>query len=620
MDATGSFWLAAKFLLLLAGLLVPGAMLMRALRLPATVALSFAGSAAAIYATVLGLQFTGVRISLASIAAGLAVVTTAALVLGRSRAGFSPPFSRNASDTRSEGGLKPALLTLYALFWIAVLWRAWREPLAGPDIEFRWSFLAEQMLRHGSLDFYPPRSAEDFTHYFWAESIPPGVSALHAWAFACAGMANAAWTVPAVVLQIVSLHELIWRTAARVGGMSSAQLAILAAAACPLLTWSLLLGQETGLTALALVGVAFAIAEWRGTRAPAWGAIAGVFATLGAMAREYGLVFPAIATVTWFLIRTDRRTWIAFVAVAALGLVWPVRTWVLTGNPFHSLDVAGIFPTNVRFLSWIEHDAAALGAPLQSAAGWGDVLRYLALFAPTAALGAVALVLLAGRRHRDAVWALSATLIVAALWAASVRYTNGGLFYSLRVLAPALALGALAVGIAGAALAPGAPRRVAAVVIGLGLMTLPATLALPQNPWRTPWRAWPAFTPQTESVSPDPTLAVLLKLAGRSSDASATTGVVLADSPGYQRRFQPHGIRVIPLWSSQADWLFDLSLPASEAVRRWRESGVRHLIVTKWQTNLDFFNTRSRWARPPFQVQLVGETATTAVFSIRAVE
>src|SRR5687768_8242951 len=63
-----------------------------------------------------------------------------------------------------------------------VFWRAWHEPLAGPDIEFRWSFLAEQMLRLGTLDFYPPRSAGDFFSYFWVESIPPGVAALHAWA------------------------------------------------------------------------------------------------------------------------------------------------------------------------------------------------------------------------------------------------------------------------------------------------------------------------------------------------------------------------------------------------------------------------------------------------------
>jgi hypothetical protein len=55
-------------------------------------------------------------------------------------------------------------------------------------------------------------------------------------------------------------------------------------------------------------------------------------------------------------------------------------------------------------------------------------------------------------------------------------------------------------------------------------------------------------------------------------------------------------------------------------VRRWRQSQVSHIIITKWQTNLNFFNAWSRWGRPPIQVQLVGETELTAIFAIRAVE
>jgi hypothetical protein len=47
---------------------------------------------------------------------------------------------------------------------------------------------------------------------------------------------------------------------------------------------------------------------------------------------------------------------------------------------------------------------------------------------------------------------------------------------------------------------------------------------------------------------------------------------------------------------------------------------VSHIIVTKWQQNLDFFNAHSRWSRPPFQVQPVGETKLTAIFAIRLVE
>lgn len=94
--------------------------------------------------------------------------------------------------------------------------------------------------------------------------------------------------------------------------------------------------------------------------------------------------------------------------------------------------------------------------------------------------------------------------------------------------------------------------------------------------------------------------------------------VILADSPGFQRRFLPVGIPVVPLWSPQVDWLFDFKLSPETAVRHWRESKVEYIIITKWQTNIDFFNTHSLWSRPPFQVQLIGDTELTAVFAIRA--
>jgi hypothetical protein len=515
---------------------------------------------------------------------------------------------------------------LYAIFWVAVIWRCVHLPLAGPDIEFRWSFLAEQMLRLGSLDFYPPRSAADFFSYFWVESIPPGTAALHAWAYACAGATREIWTVPAVLLQLWSLHEVLWRTAERLGGVSAARFTCLAAAACPLLTWSVVLSQETGLTALALAGIAWALAEWQHSHESRWAALAGLFAAMGAAAREYGVVFPLLAAAALIVFGANRRAWLAFLGVAVVSAVWPLRTWVLTGNPFFSLPVASLFPVNERFVAWINHDAAALGAPLRSVAGWREISRYLALFAPTALLGWLVLTGAAIRQRRTAAIALGGVIVVLALWAASVPYTNGGLFYSLRVASPALALGAVAVGIAVAILIAARPRlrpAVAAVMLVLLAAALASTLALPGNPWRTPAGQWTSLArrPAASAASADETVSIILKAnASTPLLADGSPAIVLADSPGYQRRFQPNGVRVIPLWSPQADWLFDRALSPIDAMHRWRESGVGYLVLAKWQVNLDFFNQHSRWASPPFKVQLIGETSSTAVFTIRAAE
>ncbi len=610
--------LAAKIALLLAGLLLPGAAAMRALAVPRTLGACFGGSVVILYATVLALDFTGLRISVGSLSLGLAfALVLFSLVANRREKsmGTIPDRTDWLTIFRRMGAWTP----LFAIAWVALIWRAVHEPLAGPDIEFRWSFLAEQMLSRGSLDFYPPQTAADFTAYFWAESIPPAVATLHAWAYACAGSYHPVWTVPVVILQLWALHDLLWHAAERIGDYRAARLACMAAASAPLLAWSFFLGQETGLTTLSAVGIVAALLGWQQTRAVGWAALAAIFAVLGAAAREYGLVFPLLACLGLLGSGGRRRAWAAFIAIALAALAWPLRTFLLTGNPFHSLRFAGL-PINERFVAWIEHDADAFGAVIKSADGWIQFARYLIQFAPLALVGLVVLIpaiLRANSWRREAAAVLVATGVIFALWIASVRYTNGGLFYSVRVISPALGLGTLVAGVALAAVASRRPKLYHRAALALGLLTLgtvPSTLSLPQNPWRTPIGNWPAFAPHEPAGvgDADETVALVRR--------SGVIGGVIADGPGYQRRFAAVGVTAIPLWSPAADWLFDAQLSPGDAARQWRESGIRFLVVTKWQRNLDFFNAHARWAQPPFHLQVIGETPQTVVFAINASE
>jgi hypothetical protein len=627
MDALVPLWLAAKFVLLLAGLIAPGAFLLRALRLPPGVGAIFAGSAVTLYVTVLGLQLTGLPISLLSLTVGLTAITLGLRWAGRRRpasipgdtpggsqgvAGDSTPAFRDWSAPFANLG---KWMPLYLLFWGAAVLRAWHEPLAGPDIEFRWGFLAETILRTGGLDFYPPQSAADFATYFWAESIPPGVAALHAWAFACAGGTEWSWTIPATLLQLLALHELLWRTAAAAASTNAARYTCLAAAACPLLTWSFHLGQETGLTTLALVGMAFALLRWLQTGTAQQAALLGIFAVLGASAREYGLIFPLLGVAGLLAFQGDRKSWCAYLGVAGLALWWPLRVALLTGNPFYSLELGGL-PVNSRFLAWIDHDAAALGGVLPSSEGWKDAAQYLVRFAPAALIGLAGLAPALFRRNpwrRETVAIVVAAAGFAALWGISVRYTQGGIFYSLRVASPALALGALVFGVQLAFVGRTKPKLTHRLTLALGVLSvaaIPAVLALPRNPWRTPPPQWPAFASRSAPADgpEDPTIALLL--------SGGNPGVVLADAPGFQRRGAAAGVTVVPLWSPQADGLFDVRLSPEEAARAWQESGIRRLVISKYQRNLDFFNEHSRWAQPPFIARPEGETADTWVFAI----
>ncbi len=247
---------------LIAGLLLPGAMIMRALGLPRTPATCFAGSAVALYTIVLGFALAGVPISGLSLTAGLAVVALVGGWFGRRNAAtVTSELHALASPWHAPLTKMGPWTSLYLAFVVIALLRLWANPLAGADIEFRWSYLAEQMLRLASLDFYPPHSSADFMNYFWAESIPPGGVGAARVGLCVRRLDHHGVAAPATALQFWSLHELLWQIADRTAGIRAARFACLCAAACPLLTWAVLLGQETGLTTLSLVGIRVVAAQ-----------------------------------------------------------------------------------------------------------------------------------------------------------------------------------------------------------------------------------------------------------------------------------------------------------------------------------------------------------------------
>jgi hypothetical protein len=605
--------LFAKFALLLAGLVGPGAAIARALRLPAGPSTCFAGSAITLFAAILGLNLAGISITLGSLVTVVSTITLAAVVLARRQR--APALESNAGSASGSWIPRQALGTwtpLYLLFVAVIVLRACREPLAGVDHEFRWSFLSEQILRHGSLAFYPPLNADDFRNYFWAESIPPGVSALYAWCYACIGSAAHWATVPVVLLQFWSLHELSWRIGGALGGERAARFAMLGVASCALLTWSLLLAQESGFLTLALLGIVAALLQWQRTPHPRWAASAALFAVLGASAREYGAIAIVMTGLGLFALRADRRSWLAFIAIVLpLAAWWPLRILVLTGNPFYSLPV-GPLPTNPRFVGIVELSAATFGQPVQSVAGWLTLGRYLVTYAPVALLGGGILLWAALSGRKPQALLLAAAAVFAVLWLASVRYTTGGLFYSLRVAAPAIAVAGIAAGVWLASLST---ARIANAALGLlAAVSLPGTLALPQNPWRTPWRDWPTWagnSAASTSPAPDPAVGLVL--------ADGHPGVVLTDSAGHQSRFAAMGRVAIPPWSPQANWLFDASLSPANAVEQWRASGVRYVVIGSLPGNraaFDYLRAHAAWMRSPFRWRFVGETPVSVVYAL----
>ena len=592
--------------LLLAGLLLPGTLLLRALRLSWSLAAAFVTSAAVLYVAVLVLACTGGTISLPTLGAILAGVS----LLAR----FVPSRRDQLTGLSSSFALFAKMgwwLPLYAAFWAVVIYRLGTQPLSGPDVSFRWSYLAEQMLQFGTLDFYPPRTAADFVRYFWAESIPPGIASLYTWAYACGGSRAALWTSPVVALQLVSMHEIIWRIGSRWGGEVVARRAVLLAAACPLLTWSFLIGQETGLTALAVGGLVWCLHHLREEDGDRWAVLAGIFAVVAASTREYGPVFPvaAIATAIYFH-ATRRQVWRLAAVALPLAAAWPLRVWILTGNPFFSLRVGGLFADNAVFTAWLVAFRGPHQASLASAEGWLAVGRYLLLWGLPATLGFLALVVLVVQRLREARLVAIFVGLAGALWLMYVFYTAGGLFYSLRVLSPAFALLVVVGGYAPGIYfqRPPAATLVAIAVALAMLEALPKTLVLPENPYRLAPRDWPeaaAQFPASVRQGEQELVAKLTPLPER--------GWILTDYAGLPRATEAIGTKVVPLWSPQAAWLFDPGLSPALVARRWSRSGLRYVVWGKAGPTSDFMHQNARWRAPFFSLRTVAETETYIV-------
>jgi hypothetical protein len=594
-----------RLAILMAGLILPGSMLLRALRLPWSLAAAFITSAAALYAIVLAFAWTGAVISAATLAAALALVTLVARLVP-ARAGSTRLSSSFACFERMGWWLP-----LYAAFWLIVAWRLGVHPANGPDVTFRWSWLAEQMLQAGSLDFYPPRSAEDFVRYFWAESIPPGIASLYAWAYACGGSNHALWTSPVVGLQLLALHELIWRLASRWGGEIVARRAVLLAAACPLLTWSVLLGQETGLTAVAVTGLVWSLQHLRDEDGDRWAMLAGCFALAAASTREYGVIFPvaAVGAAIW-LQATRRQAWLLALVALPAAAAWPLRVWLLTGNPFHSLNVAGLFATNPVFTAWNDLLRGPVSHAFASPDSWSSLLRYLMLWGLPAVLGLGALAVLLVQRLREARIVALFVGLVAALWFASVAYTAGGLFYSMRVLSPALALLTVVAAYAFGfwTQRPALSRLVTVVLALLLLESLPKTLVLPENPYRVSPEEWARAAARFPNEVRGVNEALLAKIQPLSDRRR-----ILSDHAGLPRVFAPIGTEVAPLWSPEVAWLFDAALKPEEVAQRWQKSGLRYLVLGKTGATAGFMQAYARWRAPYFTLKPVAETDTHIV-------
>ncbi len=593
---------AVLFLALLGtGLLAPGWLLGRAIGAGGGFAGALLGSSALLMNLILLLDALGVRLTAPHFGLALALLCGGLLVVSRLRFGraapanSSRPLAPAGPAARADWGLLAPVGVALAL----VLVRVTLDPLAGFDTYFRWDHLARQLVAQGTLGFYPAVTPADFRLYGWGDGIAPLVATLHAWAYWSFGRATDAAVAPVVAVQLVAVFVVVWQLAARRGGPAAGAAAVAVFATSSVALWGTSMGQETGLTALSLAALFLFLERHRADPAGRWLVWAGVAAGTGALAREYGLAFVGVGAFALAWQRTPPRGWLAFLLAAGLTAApWYLRNWAVTGNPLWSHGLLGLFPGQPLLLEHLRivRELGGIGAAP------GLLVTLLLTLAGLPLLLGVAG---AAKRGRDGVPVLLALGLVVALWLWSVGQTSGGYAYALRVLTPALALGA----------ATSAPL-VAAWIAGrhgwlprlaLALLALDAgvrSLHLPIAPhvawWRTGLGGWRAHAELRARWRESPSWEIL-------AQAAAGRDILVLD-PSSLRRFSEAGARPVSLFSPACAFLFAPDARFETALARLRATGAKFLFLPRHDAFFD-----RQLSRHPFFQTLLARPPTVAL-------
>lgn len=565
------------FLLLLgAGLLVPGWLLGRALGTPAGGPGALLGSAALLLNILLLLDVAGITITAFHLGTVLAVLCMGLILVARQR----PDASTEASTPRPVWRWQPWhwLLVPAGLGFLAIVVRVGWQPLSGWDCYVRWDFLARQIVRTGSLGFYPAVTADDFRYYGWCDGIAPLVSGLYVWSYFSLGRMEFWATSPVVLAQAMLVFYLVWRLAETRGGPAAGAAAVALVAISPALLWAVAMGQETGLTALCTLAMFWFIERGRGDARSGWMIWAGLAAGTGALAREYALALIPLGLLALAWWHRPRRDWVRFTVTAiVIALPWYMRNWVKTGNPLYCLKIGNLFPTNPVYMDWLRRVAEVYRIGAHPA----ETIPTLGLLLGLMAGGALGLGLVFGfvRLRSHGPW-LAALVAFAALWLWSIAYTAGGHNYTLRVLSPAVALGTVMGGIGLARVAAGQRAWfLAAVLSVLAVDAGERSLYLPSNSrpnwWRQDFLAWRQFEDVVAIKYASPSWTAVADAADRRS--------ILVTNVASFRVLSDVGAHPITIYSPAVRFLFDASTGLKAGSERLRTAGYRFVLIVRSQ-------------------------------------
>lgn len=588
--------LGIKLCVVVVGLILPGIMLARTLRVEHPWAIAFPLSALFLVETIILFSLTGIPIRLSTMSGALVVWVLLCQIISRRRTS-DPIRPCTGEDSNPPVYLLTAILVFSCSLLMAMLLRTTLFPLCGPDTMFRWEGLALALLQQQSLDFYPPVSAGDYAIYLYPDGIPPLVASVYWWIYAVIGLPMKQATSISVVLQLAATMALTFYGTRHAFGSRAAWYTLLVIGTSPLLIAGFAIGQETGFTALSVAGqLCFA---WAAVRNPKRSTVivAALFAVLGALTRDYGpaLALAGCSVLLWH--RDTRRFLPLFIlTVTLLAAPWYLRSWVLTGNPFFSHRIPG-FNVNGVHAAIMDHYQALYAFATFSPERWLMLVKQL-MTGGFLALGIglpYALV-----RWRELTPLVITALLVILLWLYSVGQTAGGVVYSTRVLTPAILVMAIAAGVALSRLdrtrksGEGRSFLVYGTRILLILLCGYTLVSMAIYPSRSQY----FFTVPTGTVigSFQQRMVDNLEATKVPPTGVLTDMTFLAEIMKRTSRFRP-----VMHWNPEVQFIFEQNLDTQEIHRRLVENNIKLILVdykspnNQFLSKFRFFRESSGW-------------------------
>ncbi len=576
--------LLSPFFLVL-GLFLPGFFVAKYLRNTLPWASAFPLSLLILFHSIFWLGVSGVSLTLWTVLPCLLTAGAAAAWLARRSA--IPPDDKSAPPWDKQDRI---LLLSSGLVGAILLARSAISPLIGFDTRFRWDFLAQRILALGKFSFYPPLNPADFRSYFYVDGIPPLVSFTHWWLYVSAGRYLPTLICVFVTAQFACTLAFTYGTASAIFSRRAGILAAALLAACPLFFKAVVLGQETGLTALAIAAMLYFIVTPRQANDRAAMVSAGLAAALCALSREYGWIALVAGIIALLWRRQALKQILIFAATAtAVAAPWYARNWALTGNPFYSLSF-GNFPVNPIHVGILQQYNALLGLGRWTGATWAGLVSFMLVFATLQVLAGIP----GGfTRFRQNGYLIVIALVLSAVWLQSVGYTSGGVSISTRVLSPAMVV----LSITAAGLLEALTRRarwhtpILAIILLFQAWTAAHGVLYPKNPSELSLDQWSQniFRPVPENSE--------FQLSDQLTKYLPPGSRVLSDSAHLHAALIDKGIEVVPVWSPEVRFIF--SLPPEEAERQLRALHIENLAY--YPRSL---NTRYLLSASPFYAAL----------------